>query len=561
MEKDPAHSTNTLLTLRSPGQTVTVPHEEGATILEALAGEPTVSIAAPCGGRARCGKCAVRVLAPRPAPEPSPADRRFLSDDELARGLRLACTCNAGLVTELEAPREYRDASIKGELPSFKEPASTSPEIAGRGAFAAAIDIGTTTVAAFLVESATGEAVDVLARMNRQSVYGADVLSRIAYAEEHGLDSVAGAIRAQLDAMLGELADRNGAGRGDIGTVVIAGNTTMLHFVAAEDVSGIGRAPFMPIFIEARTYPAAELELHVAPGGRALLLPSVSAYVGADIVAAAVAAELDRSPETTLLVDIGTNGELALRHGDALWACSTAAGPAFEGASISAGVGGISGAIRNWERRESTFRFETIGGAEAVGVCGSGLLDLMATLLSDAAVDETGRMVGPGELDEVIDPRAYESRIVADTGGEPAFEMAGPYRFTQKDVREVQLAKAAIAAGIDTLLEQAEISAMDLDRVVLTGGFGHHLRISSAVRVGLLPDLDLRRFEPISNGAGTGALMVLRDRQVSDRMSRLQSEIRYIELSGHPFFQDAYIDHMTFPEREAISGKRDYQGG
>lgn len=534
-------------TLRLPSRRVSVRFANGATILEALAGESAVSIAAPCGGRGKCGKCGVRVLSPQPGPDPTAADLRFLSGDELTAGIRLACTCKASLVYEIEAPREYREASVKGELPVFSGPATPSAEVTRRGTLAVAVDIGTTTVAAFLIRSANGEPVDVIARMNRQSVYGADVLSRIAYADTHGEPPLTEAIRVQIDLMLRELVARNGGDTGAIGTVSIAGNTTMLHFLAGEDASGIGRAPFVPAFLEARTCGPEELNLDLHQDARVILLPSVSAYVGADIVAAAVAAELDTRSETTLLVDIGTNGEIALRHNGKVWACSTAAGPAFEGASISAGVGGIPGAITSFAGDDSDFGFETIGGAEPVGVCGSGLLDVLATLLEDGAVDETGRMMRPEEAQKRLGSR-YRERIVLGQNGEPAFRMANRYLFTQQDVREVQLAKAAIAAGIDTLLAEAQIRFTELQKVVLTGGFGNHLRVASAVGIGLLPDLEAGRFETMSNGAGIGALMVLRQRDVLDRMGRLHKEIAYVELSGHSFFQDRYIEHMTFPE-------------
>lgn len=549
--------------LREEG-TITIKPKPGATILEALAGEPSIAVAAPCGGRGRCGKCVVRITAPSPAPEPSTPDLRFLSTKQLAEGLRLACTCSTDLVEAVEAPREYREASVKGDIPRFDEPAVPMPEAARAGVLAAAVDIGTTTVAVFLVDAVTGEPMDVISRMNRQSVYGADVLSRIAYADEKGGKALTEAIRAQIEHMLHELAGRNGYSASEIGTVVITGNTTMLHFLAGEDASGIGRAPFIPTFIEKREYPAAELDLELASEARVILLPSVSAYVGADIVSAAVAVSLDCYEETTLLVDIGTNGELALRHNGTVWACSTAAGPAFEGASISAGVAGIAGAIRTCTRDNGVFTFETIGSAAALGICGSGILDLLATLLDDGVVEETGRMTPADELAEATPAEistAYAARLLEDSNGEAAFRLAGPYFFIQKDVREVQLAKAAIAAGIDTLLNEAQIAPEQLDRIVLTGGFGHHLEVSSAVRIGLLPDIERSRFHTISNGAGAGALMVLRQANTLERMRRFQSGVTYIELSGHPYFQERFIDHMTFPEEGTGNAKETVGGG
>lgn len=545
-----------MLELIQEGRTIQLRNPTGSTLLEAVAGEPTVSISAPCGGRGHCGKCLVRILEPKGGPEPSAADRRFIASEKLELGYRLACTCPAELVSKVEALGEYRGARVKGDLPHFVAPAEPLQRAAEAGRFAAAVDIGTTTVAVFLIDSGSGEAIDVLAQMNRQSVYGADVLSRIAYSDGGGLEAISTAIRAQIHEMLRELTERNGAGLTDVGIVAVAGNTTMLHFLAGEDPSGIGRAPFTPVFVESREYPPLQLSLPLSEKGAAVLLPSVSAYVGADIVSAAVAVDMDRDPRTTLLVDIGTNGELALRHGNRIFACSTAAGPAFEGASISAGVGGIAGAIRNWRREELSFRFDTIAGAEPVGVCGSGLLDVLSTLLQDGVVEETGRMMNPSDLREEAEGQvaaAYEPRLTEDENGEPAFKMAGPYLFTQKDVREIQLAKAAIAAGIDTLLDRVGIGPWDLEHVVLTGGFGHHLDINSAVMIGLLPAIASNRFHTISNAAGLGAIQLIREAPTLDRMTAFQQGVEYIELSGHPFFQERYIEQMTFPDRQGVS--------
>jgi uncharacterized 2Fe-2S/4Fe-4S cluster protein (DUF4445 family) len=539
-----------VLELIQKNRTIQIPHPKGVTLLEAIAGEPLASISAPCGGRGRCGKCLVRVLEPNDGPKPSAADLRFVSPEKLDLGYRLACTCMVGLVSRVETVTEYLDATVKGDLPRFTRPAEPLPRATEAGRFAAAVDIGTTTVAVFLVESESGEAVDVLAQMNRQSVYGADVLSRIVHSDAGGLPAISTAIRAQIHEVLRELTERNGATLADVGILSVAGNTTMLHFFAGEDPSQIGRAPFTPVFVDCREYPPQQLSLPLAEKGVVILLPSVSAYIGSDIVSAAVAVDMDRDSRTTLLVDIGTNGELALRHQDRILACSTAAGPAFEGACISAGVGGVPGAIRTWRREAVSFHFDTIAGAEPVGVCGSGLMDLLSTLLTDRVVEETGRMVRPSELHEVVDRQvapAYEERLAEDENGEPALKIAGPYLFTQKDVREIQLAKAAIAAGIDTLLEHTGIAPSELQRVVLTGGFGHHLGVNSAVNIGLLPAIPSERFHTISNAAGVGAVQVLREAPTLDRMIASQQSVEYLELSGHSLFEERFVEQMTFP--------------
>lgn len=546
----------------------------GDTVLEALAAEAAVSMAAPCGGRGKCGKCRVRVLDPPGGPEPSAECERFLSGDEIRAGIRLACRCPAAAVRRIEILTDYTRASVKGELPAFAEAASPPPEVARAGGLSAAVDIGTTTIAAFLLDAATGEPLAVQSQMNRQSLYGADVLSRISYAEGGGLERLSSVVRAQLQAMLSDLCDRVGHRAAEVGTLVVAGNTTMLHLLAGADPGGIGRAPFVPQFVDMQDYAARDLGIQLADAARLIMLPSVSAYVGADLVADAIAADLDRSAGAILLVDIGTNGELILRHGGRQWACSTAAGPAFEGGTLEAGVGGINGAVKTWNRRGSEFRFTTIGGAEPVGVCGSGLLELLATLLDDEVIDQTGRMRSAEELgaagtgapgtaaagtaaagNAAADgtARAYAGRLTAGPRGEPAFLFAPPYMLTQKDVREVQLAKAAIAAGIDVLCREAGLTTADLDTVVLTGGFGQHLDVESAIRIGILPPVEPERVDVLENGAGRGTVLALRQDGTMERMIRFREAVTYIELSGHDYFGDRYIEHMTFPENRTAA--------
>jgi uncharacterized 2Fe-2S/4Fe-4S cluster protein (DUF4445 family) len=555
---------------------ITAPDPQpGTTVLEILAPFAAISLTAPCGGKGRCGKCVVSL--PDGAPEPSEADRRFLSSEALARGERLACTCPAAGIARVVVPARDTRAHFKDAIPHFDAPADVWSRAAAAGSYAVAIDIGTTTVAAYLVatgstasatsdssgrpgrtRSAPGEVIAVTAEMNRQAIYGADVLSRISYSEQHpeGLSRLATVIRAQLSEMITTLA--TGAGlsapnaTGGIGLVAITANTTMLHLLAGVSPAGIGRAPFVPAFVESREMAAEELGLPTA--GPVILLPSRAAYVGADIMSAAVAVNMDTDSRATLLVDIGTNGELALSHGGTVYTCATAAGPAFEGASISAGVGGISGAIASWRRQGTELTLETIENTAPVGVCGSGLLDLVASLLDDGVVDETGRMIGddPDELEEIADGAAraaWAPRLIEDNG-EPAVVMAATYHFTQGDVREVQLAKAAIAAGIDVLCAEAGIPVSGIERLVLTGGFGNHLRVASAVRVGLLPALPEERYVTVDNAAGRGAIEVIRTDGTMERTEKLALQARYIELSGHALFQERYIEQMMFPEEE-----------
>jgi uncharacterized 2Fe-2S/4Fe-4S cluster protein (DUF4445 family) len=461
--------------------------------------------------------------------------------------------------------------------------------------FGIAIDIGTTTIGCYLVDlspatdpgAAAGANRVRAARsaLNRQALFGADVLSRISHAAAGGLEELRRAVLGGINTLADKLLEVAGLSEGDIAGITVAGNTTMLHLLLGVDPDGIGHAPFIPVFTEALRLRASELGLDVgaatdaagatgaaaatqpagptgSAGAATWILPSISAYVGSDIVSAIVAEDLDRTDESILMIDVGTNGELVLVHDKIIYACSTAAGPAFEGATITHGVGGVAGAIATWARRDGEFHFETIAKAPPVGVCGSALLDVAAQLLDDGVVDETGRLLAMDEIPEGLSAAyggrlqpAEESSGGAAAGGnsprrDSLFTLTDGITVSQGDLRELQLAKAAIAAGIDVLLERADISAADLDRIVLTGGFGHHLNVKSAMRVGLLPKIPGERVVATSNAAGVGAAKALLHRDVIPRMRAVAKRAQHIELSALPEFQDKYIDHMVFPEKE-----------
>ncbi len=553
----------------------------GRSLLAALAASSRVFLAAACGGRGSCGKCRVQVQEAVGAAAPvSTADRRFLSAEELRSGVRLACTLPADAVRRIALLATSDTAFTKAEMPHIPGPVDPivrcdGPD--GATCYGVAVDIGTTTLGCYLIDlepaqggapHASGRVVAARSAMNRQAVFGADVLSRISHADRGGLDELRSAIVAELNEILPALAERGAAARGGgagaeatqnaaardgapgggttpgvasqgdpvpahIVAVAVTGNTTMLHLLLGVDPHGIGRAPFTPVFTESRRLRGAELGLTAHPGAEVHILPSISAYVGADIVAAMVAEDLDRTADSVLMIDVGTNGELVLAHDGRLHACSTAAGPAFEGATIAHGVGGVAGAIAAWRREGDDFTFETIGNAPPVGICGSGLLDVVAGLLDDGVVDETGRMM--------------DAAGASTPPGEAAFTVAPGIAVTQGDIREVQLAKAAIAAGIEVLLDRAGLQAADLDEVVLTGGFGHHLSAASALRIGLLPEVEAGRIRSTPNAAGAGAVRALLQREVLPRMRRVAERTEYIELSGRPEFQDRYVDNMIFP--------------
>lgn len=422
-----------------------------------------------------------------------------------------------------------------------------------------AVDVGTTTVAAYLIDLVHGRTVDVHSELNRQAEFGADVVSRISYAQQNGIGAVQAVVVTQVNRLIDTLTHRNGLTPASVYHVLFAGNTTMMHLLAGLDPAGIGVSPFIPVTARALTFPSGELGLTINAMGRAEILPAISGYVGADIVAAIEASRMRRRSAVSLLIDIGTNGEIVLGNAERLIACSTAAGPAFEGAQIRFGVGGIGGAVNTFSLNGDNgagdvpaVGYTTIDSEAATGICGSGMLDIIAVLLANGVVDYTGRLLPRADLPATV-PDAIGERCV-DFEDHPAFLVvpAGEtgdgeaIYLTEQDVRELQLAKAAIAAGIDTLLAEAGIGPDSVDAVYLAGGFGSHLNAESALAVGLLPEETRGRIEVLGNAAGIGAVMALASRNVNAECETLARNVRYVELSSAPAFQTAYIEQMTF---------------
>lgn len=399
------------------------------------------------------------------------------------------------------------------------------------------VDIGTTTVAALLVDLRSREVVAVRGEHNAQSSYGADVISRIRHETEwresgaHGSNPLRAAIVGQIAALLRGLLDE--AGIADVDALSITGNTTMMHLFCGLPAEGIGKAPFIPASLAPLRLPAAALGL--PSRGTAFLMPGISSYIGADIVASLLAAEAHRDQPPFLLVDLGTNAETVLGVGGKLYACSAAAGPCFEGATLSCGMAGQEGAIDAvFPDSQRGLSFTTIGDAPARGLCGSGVLDAVALLLDAGALDETGRLEAEGPLGAHI--------------RDDALVLADGVRLTQRDIREVQLAKAAVRAGIDVLLEEAGLAASDVACLYLAGGFGSAIRPGSAARIGLIPPELAGRVRVLGNAAGCGALRYVTEEGADGSSLSIIRRTRYVELSAHPGFTTAYVDRMCFPE-------------
>lgn len=409
-----------------------------------------------------------------------------------------------------------------------------------------AIDIGTTTIACYLMDLASGKTIDVESQVNRQRAYGSDVISRINYTMENpeGLDTLKRCIIEQLNDMTSILCTKNNISPENIYDAVAAGNTTMIHLLLGLPCRNIALAPYIPVTTAGMVYEAAEIGLCIK--GILSLMPGLASYVGSDITAGILSSGMLNSEKYSLLLDLGTNGEIALGNSKEIITCSTAAGPAFEGANIKHGIGGVRGAISKIDLSKDEV-YETIGKDKPCGICGSGVLDAVAQLVKHGIVDETGRML---DEDEIEDEKLL--RRMTSEDGMKAFVLSDTSAtgekivFTQKDVREVQLAKAAISAGINILLEEKGISCSDVEYLYIGGGFGNYMDIESSLAIGMIPKELRGKIKSVGNCAGSGAKMYLLSSKARKETRRIKLQSAYIELSKREDFQEYFVDSMMF---------------
>ena len=469
----------------------------------------------PCGGHGLCGKCKVKAtgdLSPL-----SENERQRLTSQEIADGVRLACSATIFGDCHVEWYRASAEHTVRvaGDMPEVV----LAPIFTRYGV---AIDIGTTTLAAKLYDE-SGNCLAQATGMNPQSRWGADVISRIEAALSGEGSSIATLTRKAVDDLIYALSKDAAIDSPKIDGVVITGNTVMLHLLTETSVEPLSHAPFRAKRLFGEWLTAEELSLAaLLPTAKIYLPPCMEAFVGADITTALLASEICGQSDSRLLVDIGTNGEMALWHDGALYCCSTAAGPAFEGAGISMGMSGQTGAIDRVQIVNGELYAHVIGEGSPLGICGSGVIDAVACLLDLEWMDETGY------LDD--DPVMITSSV----------------SFTQEDVRAVQLAKSAISAGICTLLAVSDLPIGSLRELIIAGGFGSYLSILSAIRIGLIPRGLNGRIRVIGNGALSGAVMLLLSRDLHQGAEDLAQKANVVTLSANPVFTRAYMEGMLF---------------
>ena len=520
----------------------------GMTVLEA-ATACGVDIDGNCSGAGTCGKCKVKVLSEN-SDKPDEVEKRNLTETEKKGGFRLACRYkpSCDLVVEVSMADGAANRKTKMiDLPDW----FINKEHGGKG-YGIAFDIGTTTVAAMLWNLENTELMDIKAVTNPQSVFGTDVISRITYAGDNptNLEAIHKKIVDCLNALLEEFAAKHSLGKEDISGITVVGNTTMSHLFAGVDPAPLAAAPFTPAFLASKRGFARDFGVMAGKDTWLYLLPNIAGHVGSDITAGILATNIMNEKKNNLFVDIGTNGEIVLSAKGRTLTCSTAAGPAFEGAAIYQGMRAASGAIERVTIQKDDVDVVVIDGLKPRGICGSGIIDAVAQLVKNKIIDKTGKFAEPENLPNLGCSEGTAKRLRINGHGKEFVlayvEDGDDIVITQKDVREVQLAKAAIYAGIKILMKELSVDGADLDRVSIAGAFGSYIDKESALIIGLLPEISIEKIVSVGNAAGVGASLALLSGDLQNAAEKIASGIEHLELADYEGFQDEYLGAMSF---------------
>lgn len=576
----------------------TVQAHAGITVA-ALAAQNGVKIDVPCGAVGKCGKCKVTVLGSRGV---SPADYEeleLLSKEELDSGVRLSCRAritgeavisiprssrlqtqkilDVGIQTEAKVNPSVRKKYFKGQptlfdlgfnhsekIEKFRNAtavidASTNELIdieAGNTTdvlFGMAFDVGTTSVVGTLVDLKTGLVVATAADMNAQVVYGDDVISRLNFCieNENGTADMNKKIIAVMNRLLFEVCKEAGITPDKIYDTVICGNTTMEHFLLKADPKPLGVYPFTSSLGQSlNSVYAKTFGFNIHPRVKLTVFPVIGGWVGGDTLGVILATSLYKTTHIKLAIDIGTNGEVVLGNKDRMVAASCAAGPAFEGAHIRSGMRASRGAIEKIDLVEDKLVFKTIEDSAPVGFCGSGLIDAMALLVEQGIVDETGRIKDPEELPPGLPAEIKAKVIQHENGNEFVFVAqtgaAVNISLSQKDVREIQLAKGAMLAGIIILMKELNVRTEDITEVLIAGAFGNYIRAEKALAIGLIPPVELKKIIFCGNAAEEGARKALVSLEMRREVEVIAKAVKYVDLSASPEFQDVFAEAMMF---------------
>ncbi len=421
----------------------------------------------------------------------------------------------------------------------------------GQKGYGIAFDIGTTTLVGILWDLEKSEMIDTMALTNTQNEFGSDVISRIQYCgkDPEKIGFLQKKVLSSLDNMIEGFVGKNSISPEQIQRITVDGNTTMSHIFAGYDPMSLALAPFEPAYEGMKKFTAEELGVKSLNQATVTLLPNIAGHVGGDITAGIIATDILQSEGVTVFIDIGTNGEIVVTKDGKALACSTAAGPAFEGASIYQGMRAAAGAIERAEIRDD-FYFKTIENFEPVGICGSGLINIIGELVKSKIINQTGKLLMKSDLENSGLPDNILNRLrIRDNVKEFVLvfkEEGEDIVLTQKDIREVQLAKGAIHAGIRVLLKELDSSVEEVEKLIIAGAFGNFINKESAITIGLLPSVNPELIESVGNSAGAGTSMVLMSKEKEEMVKAIPGLVEHVELSYSQEFQDEYMKAMAF---------------
>ena len=520
------------------------------TILEYCRSHGVTGIEAPCGGKGTCGKCKVTVT--------KPYYKEVLAcQTKICDGMEIIV--GGGTITGVGTDMNEAKVSASDNMVVLvdrksdmqENPVSVYGNHSSNAGTLAACDIGTTTVVCYLIDKETGQIISTRSGANPQRSFGADVLSRIdaaARADDNdkangGLQMMQSQIVSLLNGFISEMLTE--CGRTEVCLFSVAGNTVMCHLLMGISPEKIGKAPFMPDEYFGREF--NPLDIGIENCQTMIIFPAVSGFVGGDITAGMM--ETVNCNELTLYLDIGTNGEMALGKEDRYVCCATAAGPAFEGAQIEMGMPASRGAVDKVWLEGRRIKYSVIGNDRPVGLCGSGLIDALAVLLKAGIIDENGTILSGQELPILF--RSYVFELEAEDAAQSsesslAVHIAPGVYITQEDIRKLQLAKGAIAAGIDILFKEYGCKPCDLDILTFAGGFGNYIDKASAAAIGLFPPELLDRAKEVGNAAGNGTVSAALSQEAWESALDISGKMRYIELASYPHFDEIYVEHMNF---------------
>lgn len=515
---------------------------EKENILDALIAHDTY-FSAVCGGKGLCGKCKIRLL--KGELSITSSDKKIFTPEELNKGYRLACMaypmndCKISLELSDESDFDIVSAYAGGDSGQSKGTNSVTEQTNLLEQtvqpididYGIAIDIGTTTIAMNLIGRQTKSFAGSYAVINRQRAYGADVISRIQASNNGKLEELQKSIIDDLLGGIRQILDESKVEANKIQQVVIAGNTTMIHLLMGYSCEKLGVVPFTPVNIKTIREPFSVIFSDTLLSCETLILPGISTFVGGDIVSGLYSCSFFQSNEISLLVDLGTNGEMGIGNKDKILVTSTAAGPAFEGGNITWGMGSVKGAISGVNIEKEKVTVKTIQDAMPVGICGTGVIETVAELVREEYVDETG----------LLDEDCFEEGFVLAQNPD-----GKDIIFTQKDVREIQLAKAAVRAGVETLLLRYGVDYNQVECVYLAGGFGFHIDTNKAIQIGMLPEEFKGKIKTVGNSSLGGAVRYITQEGAQNAMEYLADMSEEINLSTDKEFNDFYMEHMFF---------------